>query len=61
MLWLAANTPELGSLSKLALKGLKTAGRTAAIVEQGGLPPEYPTVAAQPQDRYLQICALRLS
>jgi 23S rRNA (cytosine1962-C5)-methyltransferase len=61
MLWLAANTHELGSLSKLALKGLKTAGRTAAIVEQGGLPPEYPTVAAQPQDRYLQICALRLS
>ena len=61
MLWLAANTHELGSLSKLALKGLRTAGRTAAIVEQGGLPPEYPTVAAQPQDRYLQICALRLS
>jgi 23S rRNA (cytosine1962-C5)-methyltransferase len=61
MLWLAANTHELGSLSKLALKGLRTADRTAAIVEQGGLPPEYPTVAAQPQDRYLQICALRLS
>jgi 23S rRNA (cytosine1962-C5)-methyltransferase len=61
MLWLAANTHELGSLSKLALKGLRTAGRSAAIVEQGGLPPEYPTVAAQPQDRYLQICALRLS
>ncbi|MEO8843430.1 MAG: class I SAM-dependent methyltransferase [Kofleriaceae bacterium] len=61
LLWLAANTHELGSLSKLALKGLKTAGRTAAIVEQGGLPPEYPTVAAQPQDRYLQICVLRLS
>jgi 23S rRNA (cytosine1962-C5)-methyltransferase len=61
MLWLAANTHELGSLSKLALKGLRTAGRTAAIVEQGGLPPEYPTVAAQPQDRYLQICALRVS
>ena len=60
MLWLAANTHELGSLLKLALKGLKTAERTAAIVEQGGLPPEYPTAAAQPHDRYLQICALRL-
>ena len=60
MLWLAANTHELGSLTKLALKGVRTAGRTAAIVEQGGLPPEYPTVAAQPQDRYLQICALRV-
>jgi len=60
ILWLAANTHELGSLAKLAQKGVRSAGRTATIVEQGGLPPEYPTVAAQPQDRYLQICVLRL-
>jgi 23S rRNA (cytosine1962-C5)-methyltransferase len=60
ILWLAANTHELGSLAKLAHKGLRQAGRTAAIVEQGGLPPEYPTVAAQPHDRYLQVCVLRL-
>jgi 23S rRNA (cytosine1962-C5)-methyltransferase len=60
ILWLAANTHELGSLAKLAVKGLRDAGRTAAIVEQGGLPPEYPTVAAQPHDRYLQVCVLRL-
>ena len=61
VLWLSANTHELGSLAKLAAKGLRTAGRSGAIVEQAGLPPEYPTVAAQPQDRYLQICVLRLS
>ncbi|HEY5928267.1 MAG TPA: class I SAM-dependent methyltransferase [Kofleriaceae bacterium] len=60
VLWLAANTHELGSLAKLALKGLREAGRDGAIVEQGGLPPEYPTVVAQPHDRYLQICVLRL-
>jgi 23S rRNA (cytosine1962-C5)-methyltransferase len=60
ILWLAANTHELGSLAKLAGKGLRQAGRTAAIVEQGGLPPEYPTVVAQPHDRYLQVCVLRL-
>ena len=60
VLWLAANTHELGSLAKLALKGLREAGKRGAIVEQGGLPPEYPTVAAQPHDRYLQICVLRL-
>jgi 23S rRNA (cytosine1962-C5)-methyltransferase len=60
LLWLAANTYELGSLAKLAAKGLKQARRTASVVEQGGLPPEYPTVAAQPSDRYLQVCALRL-
>ena len=59
VLWLAANTHELGSLGKLAHKGLR--GRPAAIVEQAGLPPEYPTVTAQPADRYLQICVLRLA
>lgn len=61
LLWLAANTHELGSLARLAHRGLRTAGRTGAVIEQGGLPPEYPTLAAQPHDRYLQICALRLS
>lgn len=60
VMWLAANTHELGSLVKLVQKGLRQAGRNAAIVEQGGLPPEYPTLAAQPHDRYLQICVLRL-
>jgi 23S rRNA (cytosine1962-C5)-methyltransferase len=61
LLWLAANTHELGSLARLAHKGVRAAGRTAAIVEQGGLPPEYPTLAAQPHDRYLQVCVLRLA
>jgi 23S rRNA (cytosine1962-C5)-methyltransferase len=61
LLWLAANTHELGSLTKLAQKGLRAASRTGAVLEQGGLPPEYPTLAAQPHDRYLQVCLLRLS
>jgi 23S rRNA (cytosine1962-C5)-methyltransferase len=61
LLWLAANTQDLTSLAKLAHKGLKTAGRSAAILEQGGLPPEYPTLVAQPADRYLQVCVLRLA
>jgi 23S rRNA (cytosine1962-C5)-methyltransferase len=60
LLWLAANTYELGSLAKLAHKGLRLAGRTGAICEQGGLPPEYPTLPVQPHDRYLQVCLLRL-
>jgi 23S rRNA (cytosine1962-C5)-methyltransferase len=65
LVWLAANTHGLGhepgSLARLAHKGLRAAGRTAAIVEQGGLPPEYPTLPAQPHDRYLQVCLLRLA
>jgi 23S rRNA (cytosine1962-C5)-methyltransferase len=59
LLWLAANSHELVSLPKLVQRGL--AGRAGAIVEQGGLPPEYPTLAAQPRDRYLQVCVVRLS
>ena len=55
LLWLAANTYELGSLAKLAHKGLR--GRSARrSSSKAGLPPEYPTLAAQPQDRYLQVC-----
>ena len=61
LLWLASNHAELGALAKRAHEGLRRAGRTGAIVEQGGLPPEYPTVAAQPHDRYLQVCVLRLA
>ncbi|HEX2689837.1 MAG TPA: class I SAM-dependent methyltransferase [Kofleriaceae bacterium] len=61
LLWLAANTHELGSLAKLAQKGLRLANRSGAVLEQGGLPPEYPTLVAQPNDRYLQVCLLRLS
>ncbi len=61
LLWLAANTHELGSLAKLAHKGLRHANRTGVILEQGGLPPEYPTLVAQPADRYLQICLLRIA
>jgi len=61
LLWIAANASEVGPLSKLAHKGLRLAGRHGAILEQGGLPPEYPTPAVQASDRYLQVCLLRLS
>jgi 23S rRNA (cytosine1962-C5)-methyltransferase len=60
-LWLAANTHELGSLARLAQKGFRKAGRVGAVVEQGGLPPDYPTLAAHPKDRYLQVCLFNLS
>ncbi|HEU0035625.1 MAG TPA: class I SAM-dependent methyltransferase [Kofleriaceae bacterium] len=61
LLWIASNASEVGALSKLAHKGLRTVERHAAILETGGLPPEYPTPAVQSNDRYLQVCLLRLS
>lgn len=61
LLWLASNAADVGSLAKLAHKGLRAANRTGVILEQGGLPPEYPTLVAQPADRYLQVCLLRIA
>jgi 23S rRNA (cytosine1962-C5)-methyltransferase len=60
LLWLAANSPELRSLAALADKGLRAGGRSASVLELGGLPPDYPTALAQPRDRYLQTCLLRV-
>lgn len=61
LLWLASNASELGSLAKLAHKGVRTANRVASVLEVGGLPPEYPTPAIQANDRYLQVCLLRIT
>jgi 23S rRNA (cytosine1962-C5)-methyltransferase len=61
LLWLASNAHELGSLAKLAQKGIRAANRIGAVAEQGGLPPEYPTPAIQAADRYLQLCLLRIA
>lgn len=60
LLWLASNAADVGFLAKLAHKGLRSANRTGAVLEQGGLPPEYPTLVAQPADRYLQVCLIRV-
>lgn len=54
LLWIAANTHDLGSLVKLASKGLERSSRWYTLLEQGGLPLDYPTAPVQPWDRYLQ-------
>jgi 23S rRNA (cytosine1962-C5)-methyltransferase len=60
LLWLASNTHDLGPLTKLVHKGLRLANRQGAILETAGLPPEYPTLASQFSDRYLQVVLLRV-
>lgn len=59
LLWLAANTRAVG-LEGLAVKGTALARREVAVLEQGGLPPDHPTLPAQPADRYLQTLLLRV-
>jgi len=59
LLWLACNA-RTSSLLELASRGTKTARRHASLLEQGGLPPDHPTLPSQPEDRYLQVALLRL-
>jgi 23S rRNA (cytosine1962-C5)-methyltransferase len=61
LLWLAANRRDMPPLSELALDALERVQRSASLLERGGLPPDYPTLLAQPQDCYLQVCLLVLS
>jgi 23S rRNA G2069 N7-methylase RlmK/C1962 C5-methylase RlmI len=59
LLWLASNTRDV-SLVGLAEDGIARARCRAQLLELGGLPPDYPTVPAQPADRYLQVTLLRV-
>ena len=38
--------------------GLARAGRPAALLELGGLPPDFPTPVGWPAARYLEVCQL---
>ncbi len=59
LLWLACNA-RTSVLVDLASEGFRLARRRAALLEQGGLPPDHPTLPAQPEDRYLQVALFRL-
>jgi 23S rRNA (cytosine1962-C5)-methyltransferase len=59
LLWIASNTRDV-SLAAIAEDAVARARRAAQILETGGLPPDYPTVPAQPADRYLQVMLLRV-
>ena len=55
LLWLSANARELPPLPGLARDAFARAGRWGQVLSVGGLPPDYPTLPAQPEDRYLQV------
>lgn len=59
LLWLASNTRAVPLLD-LVRQGLAQARREAALLAQAGLPPDHPTLPAQPEDRYLQALLLRV-
>jgi 23S rRNA (cytosine1962-C5)-methyltransferase len=59
LLWLACNARS-SALAALAEAGIASARRDAALLETGSLPPDHPTLPAQPEDRYLQVAVYRL-
>jgi hypothetical protein len=41
--------------------GLESSGRPAALLEIGGLPPDYPTPPGWLDARYLEVCLVYVS
>jgi 23S rRNA (cytosine1962-C5)-methyltransferase len=59
LLWLACNA-RTSALAALAEAGLASARLSAVLLETGSLPPDHPTLPAQPDDRYLQVAVYRV-
>jgi len=57
-LWVSSNTHRGPSVLKHVEAGLTRAGRPAALLELGGLPPDFPTPVGWPAARYLEVCQL---
>jgi 23S rRNA (cytosine1962-C5)-methyltransferase len=59
-LWVSSNTHRGPDLLHHIDAGLAQAKRRGAILELGGLPPDFPTLAHWPTARYLAVCQLRV-
>ena len=59
-LWVSANAHRGRSLLRHVEDGFALAGRTARVLEIGGLPPDYPTPLSYPEGRYLEVCYLEV-
>lgn len=56
LLWVSANTRSGPSIMRVVDEGLRLAGRAGAVMDVAGLPPDFPTPAAWPDARYLEVC-----
>jgi 23S rRNA (cytosine1962-C5)-methyltransferase len=57
-LWVSANARRGPDVMRHVQEGLRRAGRSGAVLELGGLPPDFPTPAVWPESRYLEVCQL---
>ena len=58
--WVSSNTHRGPSVLKHVEAGLTLAKRPGAVLELGGLPPDFPTPVSWPAARYLEVCQLRV-
>jgi Predicted SAM-dependent methyltransferases len=56
ILWVSANTRRGPSVLRHVEEGIRLSGRHGAVLEVGGLPPDFPTPPGWPESRYLEIC-----
>ncbi len=56
ILWVSANTRRGPSVLRHIEEGIRLSGRHGAVLEIGGLPPDFPTPPGWPESRYLEIC-----
>jgi 23S rRNA (cytosine1962-C5)-methyltransferase len=56
ILWVSANTRRGPSVLRHVDEGIRLSGRRGALVEVGGLPPDFPTPPGWGESRYLEIC-----
>jgi 23S rRNA (cytosine1962-C5)-methyltransferase len=55
-LWASANARKGAGVLAHVQEGLRRAGRPGAVIEVGGLPPDFPTPVDWPEARYLEVC-----
>jgi 23S rRNA G2069 N7-methylase RlmK/C1962 C5-methylase RlmI len=56
ILWISANTRRGPSVLRHIEDGIRLSGRHGAILEIGGLPPDFPSPPGWDDSRYLEIC-----
>jgi 23S rRNA (cytosine1962-C5)-methyltransferase len=61
VLWVSGNPRRGPGITEHVVAGVRRAGRRAAVLELGGLPPDYPTPPDWAEARYLEVCLLYVS
>jgi 23S rRNA (cytosine1962-C5)-methyltransferase len=60
ILWISGNPRRGPGVLTHAVEGIRRAGRRSALLELGGLPPDYPSPPDWVEARYLEVCLLHV-